>query len=360
MPTMPDAEVFVTLGIDTHKHTHLVVALDQLGRWLGQLEIPTTTAGFAELYAWASELGTIEMVGVEGTGAYGAGLTRWLRERGVVVVEVERPDRKHRRNAGKSDPIDAEAAARNVLSGQATVTPKSGAGNVEMIRVLRIARRSAVVARGQVGNQLQAMTVTAPVQLREQLEGRTTRKRVTIAAKFRPGDQPDTVLAATRYAMKKLAQRFRALDAEIKDLDRQLTRLVTATAPKLVERPGIGIHTTATLLVTAGDNPERLRSEGAFARLTGTAPIPASSGQTNRFRLSRGGDRQANAALHLIAVNRLANGDQRSKAYVKKRTGGTKANLDVLRRLKRYTAREVYPLLLEALNDAQDALPKAA
>jgi transposase len=360
MTTMPEAEVFVTLGVDTHKHVHVAVALDQLGRHLGQYEIATTTAGFAELYAWACELGTIAMVGIEGTGAYGAGLCRWLRERGIAVVEVERPDRKLRRNTGKSDPIDAEAAARKVLSGEASVTPKSGAGNVEMIRVLRIARRSAVISRGQVGNQLQALTVTAPPALREQLEGRTTRARVAIAAKYRPGNEPDTVLGATRYAMKKLALRFRALDAEIKDLDRQLTRLVTATAPKLVALRGVGIHTTATLLVTAGDNPERLRSEGAFARLTGTAPIPASSGQTNRFRLSRGGDRQANAALHLIAVNRLANGDQRSKAYVHKRTGGTKANLDVLRRLKRYTAREVYPLLLEALTAAEPDLVPAA
>jgi transposase len=159
--------------------------------------------------------------------------------------------------------------------------------------------------------------------------------------------------------MKKLALRFRTLDAEIKDLDRQLTRLVTATAPKIVALVGVGIHTTATLLVTAGDNPERLHSEGAFARLTGTAPIPASSGQTDRFRLSRGGDRQANAALHLIAVNRLLC-DPRSKAYVKKRTGGTKANLDILRRLKRYTARELYPLIVEAINDANVAVPRAA
>jgi transposase len=320
----------------------------------------STTAGYAELYAWACELGTIAMVGIKGTGAYGARLCRWLRERGIAVIEVERPDRKLRRNTGKSDPIDAEAAARKVLSGEATVTPKTGAGKVEMIRVLRIARRSAVISRGQVGNQLQALTVTAPPVLREQLEGRTTRARVAIAVKYRPGKEPDSVLAATRYAMKKLALRFRALDAEIKDLDRQLTRLVTATAPKLVALRGVGIHTTATLLVTAGDNPERLRSEGAFARLTGTTPIPASSGQTNRFRLSRGGDRQANAALHLIAVNRLANGDQRSKTYVKKRTGSTKANLDVLRRLKRYTAREVYPLLLEALTAAEPDLVPAA
>jgi transposase len=203
------------------------------------------------------------------------------------------------------------------------------------------------------------MTVTAPTGLREQLEGRTTRARVKIAARFRPGEEPDTVLAATRYAMKKLALRYQALDAEIADLDRQLTRLVTATAPQLIARPGIGIHTTATLLVTAGDDPDRLHSEAAFARLTGTAPIPASCGQTDRFRLSRGGDRQANAALHLIAVNRLLC-DPRSKAYVQKRTGGTKANLDTIRRLKRYTAREVYPLLLQALHAAEPDLTHAA
>ena len=359
MTTMPEAEVFVTLGIDTHKHTHLAVGLDQLGRRLDELEIPSTVAGFAQLYAWACELGTIERVGIEGTGAYGAGLARWLQQRGVTVVEVDRPDRRKRRNAGKSDAIDAEAAARKVLAGDATVTPKSGAGNVEMIRVLRIARRSAVVSRGQVGNQLHAMTVTAPTGLREQLEGRTTRARVKIAARFRPGEEPDTVLTATRYAMKKLALRYQALDAEIKDLDRQLTRLVTATAPALIARPGIGIHTTATLLVTAGDNPDRLHSEAAFARLTGTAPIPASSGQTDRYRLSRGGDRPANAALHLIAMNRLLC-DPRSKAYVQKRTGGTKADLDTIRRLKRYTAREVYPLLLQALHAAEPDLTHAA
>jgi transposase len=162
MSTMPEAEVFVTLGIDTHKHTHVAVALDQLGRRLDELEIPTTTAGFAELYAWACELGTIDTVGIEGTGAYGAGLCRWLRERGLVVVEVERPDRKLRRNAGKSDPIDAEAAARKVLSGEATVTPKSGAGNVEMIRVSAARTPFCGVSRSQVTNQLHALTVTAP------------------------------------------------------------------------------------------------------------------------------------------------------------------------------------------------------
>ncbi|HEX2028026.1 MAG TPA: IS110 family transposase [Nitriliruptorales bacterium] len=360
MTTMPDLEVFVTLGVDTHKDVHVAVALDQLGRWLGALEIPTTTAGYGQLLAWASELGTVDKVGIEGTGSHGAGLARWLSAEGLVVVEVDRPDRRTRRNKGKSDTIDAESAARRTLSGEAAVTPKSQDGNVEMIRILRLTRRSAVVAQGQVANQIHALITTAPDELREQLRGLTTRKRVAAALRFRPGRQPDTVLAATRYALKQLARRFRELDDEIKDLGRQLTRLVEAAAPRLVARRGIGIHTAATLLVAAGDNPGRLASEGSWAALTGTSPLEASSGPRQRHRLNRGGNRDANAALHMIAVNRLANGHEPTRAYVRKRTGGDKADLDTLRRIKRYIAREVYPLIRDVIRDHDDAVQTAA
>jgi transposase len=162
MHTMPEAEVFVTVGVDTHKDVHVAVALDQLGRFLDANEIPTTTAGYAELLGWASQLGTVDKVGIEGTGSHGAGLCRWLSSRGVVVVEVDRPDRRLRRNKGKSDTIDAESAARKVLSGQATAVPKSQDGNVERIRILRLTRRSAVVAQGQASNQMHALIATAP------------------------------------------------------------------------------------------------------------------------------------------------------------------------------------------------------
>jgi transposase len=360
MDTMPSAEVFVTIGVDTHKDIHVAVALDQLGRWLDASEIPTTPAGYAQLLEWASELGTVDQVGIEGTGSHGAGLCRWLSARGIIVVEVERPDRRTRRNKGKSDTIDAEAAARKVLSGEATVVPKSADGNVEMIRVLRLTRRSAVVAQVQAANQIHALITTAPEELREQLRDLTTRKRVDQAARFRPGPHPDSVVKANKLALKKLAQRFRELDAEIKQLEREIARLVEATAPKMVARHGIGTHTTATLLVTAGDNPERLRSEPSFAALTGTSPLQASSGPRTRHRLNRGGDRDANAALHIIAVNRLANGHGPTLAYVKKRTGGTKADLDTLRRLKRYIAREVYPLLRDSLSGQAGAVSRAA
>ncbi|MDP8931758.1 MAG: IS110 family transposase [Actinomycetota bacterium] len=360
MDTMPSAEVFVTIGVDTHKDIHVAVALDQLGRWLDAIEIETTPAGYAQLLAWASKLGTVDQVGIEGTGSHGAGLCRWLTARGIVVVEVERPDRRLRRNKGKSDTIDAEAAARKVLSGEATVVPKSADGNVEMIRMLRLARRSAVVAQGQAANQIHALITTAPEELREQLRDLTTRKRVATAVRFRPGRHPNTPVKVTKLALKTLACRFRQLDEQIKTLDRQITRLVKATAPKMIARHGIGIHTTATLLITAGDNPERLRSEPSFAALTGTSPLEASSGPRKRHRLNRGGDRDANAALHMIAVNRLANSHRPTIAYVKKRTGGTKADLDTLRRLKRYIAREVYPLLRDALSDQRHAVPEAA
>jgi transposase len=334
MHTMPEAEVFVTVGVDTHKDVHVAVALDQVGRFLDANEIPTTSAGYAELLGWASQLGTVDKVGIEGTGSHGAGLCRWLSFGGVVVVEVDRPDRRLRRNKGKSDTIDAESAARKVLSGEATAVPKSQDGNVEQIRILRFTRRSAVVAQGQASNQMHALIATAPDELREQLRDLTTRKRVATATRFRPGPAVRPILATTKFALKKLARRFLELDAEIKELNRQLDQLVETTAPGLVARRGIGTHTAATLLITAGDNPERLRSEASFAALTGTSPLEASPGPRVRH--------------------------QPTRTYVRKRTGGDEADLDTLRRIKRYIAREVFPLLRDALTRRPETVPQAA
>jgi transposase len=207
---------------------------------------------------------------------------------------------------------------------------------------------------------MHALIATAPDELRDQLRDLTTRKRVATATRFRPDRQSDPILATTKFALKKLARRFLELDAEIKELTRQLDQLVEATAPRLVARRGIGTHTAATLLITAGDNPERLRSEASFAALTGTSPLEASSGPRVRHRLNRGGDRDANAALHMIAVNRLANGHEPTRAYVRKRTGSDKADLDTLRRIKRYIAREVYPLLRNEITPRPQAEPRAA
>jgi transposase len=341
----PDApEVRVTLGVDTHADVHVGVALDHLGRRLGTHTIPTTPAGYAELAAWAASFGPLDRVGLEGTGSYGAGLGRWLRERGFTVLEVERPNRQTRRRRGKSDPIDAEAAARAVLAGTATGRPKAGDGPVEMVRTLQVARRSAVRARTQAANQLHALVVTAPERLREQLRPLSLRRRVATAVAFRSGTPLVTPTAATKAALRCLARRYQQLSAEMEALDAQLSHLVSHTAPALLAVKGVGTDTAAVLLAAAGDNPDRLRSEAAFAHLCGVAPIPASSGKTTRHRLNRGGNRDANRALHLLAVRRLA-WDPRTRAYAARRTAQGKTKPEILRCLKRYLARELYPLL---------------
>ena len=345
MHTVPDDEVLVTLGVDTHGDVHVAVALDQLGGLLGSVQVPATRLGFRQLLEWALGFGIIDRVGIEGTGSYGAGLSRWLRSQGLAVVEVDRADRADRRKRGKDDLIDAENAARAVLARRATGTPKSADGNVEMIRVLRVARRSAMRAKMVAINQLHALIVSAPDQLREQFAGLTPLQRARKAAGLRPGADCSTVTAATKLALRTIARRYLALKAEIDELDIQLGHLVKRTAPRLLEQPGIGVQSAAQLLVTAGDNPERLRSESSFAHLCGVAPLPASSGKTERHRLNRGGDRDANCALHMIAINRLSR-CPRTRAYVQKRSPDGKADLDLLRRLKRYIAREVYDLLL--------------
>jgi len=340
--TRPDTTV--TVGVDTHTDRHVAAALDQIGRLLGTHAVPSTDAGAAALLAWAGRFGAVERVGIEGTGAFGAGLSRWLRARGVAVVEVERPKREQRRRRGKSDPIDAEAAARAVLAGTATAQPKAGTGPVEMLRALQAARRSAVKARTQAANQLHALVVTAPDALRTRLRRLSLVRLVATAAAFRPGALI-TPAAATKLALKSIAVRYRRLDAEVAALDAHLGQLLAEAAPDLLAVKGVGTDTAATLLVTAGDNPERLRNEAAFACLCGVAPQPASSGRTVRHRLSRGGDRQANRALHLLAVRRMG-WDPATRAYAARRTAEGLSTPEILRCLKRYLARELDPLLV--------------
>jgi transposase len=349
-----DGEVQVTVGVDTHTDQHVGVALDQFGRRLGTRSVPTTPAGFAELVAWARTFGTLEQLGVEGTGSYGAGLTRWLRARGLAVIEVERPrrhDRQARRRRGKSDPLDAEAAARAVQAGTVVGQPKAGDGHVEMIRTLRLARRSAMKARTQAANQLHALVVTAPDELRARLRALPMAELITLVAAFRPvrtGSALSTPLAAAKLALKGLAGRYRQLSAEIEALDVHLEQLVASAAPALLAVKGVGTDIAGALLVAAGDNPERLHSEAAFASLCGVAPIPASSGKTHRHRLSRGGDRDANRALYLLALGRMG-WDPATRTYVTRRTAAGLSKPEIIRCLKRYLAREIYRILVTPL-----------
>lgn len=263
-------------------------------------------------------------------------------------MEVERPKRRHRRRNGKSDTRDAEAAARAVLAGETAGEPKSGDGRVEMIRVLRSARRSAVKARSQVANQLQGFLVTAPEELRQRLRELTTKELVAVAARLRPGkEELDDVETATKFALRSVARRYQVLSKEIAELDTQLDRLVSETAPELISLPAIGTDHAATLLLTVGDNPERLGSEASFASLCGVSPVEASSGKVVRHRLNRGGNRDANRALHLICVVRMRV-DDRTRRYVARRSTEGKSKQEIMRCLKRYVAREVYRVLVSA------------
>lgn len=335
----------VTGGVDTHGQTHHAAVVDALGRQLADRQFPTTPRGYRALLSWLVGFGQLVRVGVEGTGAYGAALSRFLRSEGVEVVEVDRPDRKTRRAQGKSDPVDAYAAALAALSGRAAGIPKSRDGQVEAIRALRVTRRSAVKARTQAINQLRALSLTGPAELREQLRDLSTSRLIDTCARVRPTADLADPVQATKAALRRLARRYQQLTQEIRELDAELTPLVTATAPELLALPGVGIEVAGQLLVTAGDNPDRLHSEAAFAHLCGVAPIPASSGRTHRHRLNRGGDRAANTALHTIALSRLR-WDPRTRAYLARRRQEGLTKPEAMRCLKRYIAREVYRHLI--------------
>lgn len=337
----------VTIGVDTHKELHVAVALDALGRWVAELTRPATAVGYQQLHRWACDLGQVEAFGVEGTGSYGAGLARYLRRCGERVVEVNRPDRSTRHRKGKSDPIDAEAAARAVLAGTATGTPKNGDDQVEVIRMLKMTRDSAVKAQTQAANQLKAVLVTAPDELRESLTDLGLVRLLERCAALRPGELT-TPLSAAKHSLRLLARRALTLRAEAKELREHLDRLTAVAAPTLVELTGIGPDTAAALLLAAGDNPDRLRSEAAFAALCGTNPVPASSGKTTRYRLNRSGDRRANAALHRAIITRM-HWHEPTKVYVARRTAEGKTKPEIMRCLKRYLARQVYRSLLPTI-----------
>ncbi|MGH3219434.1 MAG: IS110 family transposase [Streptosporangiaceae bacterium] len=336
--------MIVTVGVDTHTDVRVAAVLDQAGRLLGTGSFPATTRGYARLATWAESFGTVDKVGMEGTGSFGAGLLRFLADYGLAVIEVDRPDRAGRRRNGKSDPLDAESAARAVQSGRAAGTPKSRDAQVEMIRVLRVARRGAMKARIQAGAQIDALILAAPEQVRAPLRKIAGRHRIRACAALRPGPIADPA-SAVKTALRALARRWQVLQAEIDDLDAQLTPLVTAAAPELLALPGVGVETAGQLLVTAGDNPGRLRSEASFARLCGAAPVPVSSGRTDRHRLHRGGDRQANSALWRIALVRM-HCHQPTRDYIARRTAEGRTKTEIMRCLKRFIAREVFPHLL--------------
>ena len=337
MTTMPPK---ITGGVDTHLDVHVAAALDHQGALLATASFETTPRGYRRLLRWLRSFGDVVLVGVEGTGSYGAGLTRYLHTHGLRVVEVDRPNRQRRRRRGKSDTQDAITAARAAQSGDANGDAKTRNGSVEAIRVLRVARSSARKERARALNQMRSLVSTAPDEIRSELRGLTVAQLLNRCSTYRPGKGTD-VTSATKLALRILARRAITLREEIDRLDEVIGPLVEATAPALLELDGVGVETAAMLLVAAGDNPQRLRSERTFAHLCGVAPIDASSGKHERHRLSRSGDRQANSALWRIVITRMSH-HQATRDYIERRTGEGLTKQEAIRCLKRYVAREVY------------------
>jgi transposase len=335
-------------GVDTHADFHVAAAIDANGGLLDVESFPADSAGYEALLGWLVGFGAVTLVGVEGTGSWGVGLARFLHDQDVAVVEVDRPNRQTRRKVGKSDPTDAVAAARGALSGAALVIPKTRNGPVEQMRVLLVARRSARRQRIQTLNQLRHLVFCAPEEIRVRFKDRYKRGLVTEAAAMRPRPGSDPVTYTTNLMIRNLARRIQGLNAEMVSIDDLLTELVAATAPSLLALYGAGTDTAASLLVTAGDNPDRLGSERSWAHLCGVAPLPAGSGKTSgRYRLNRGGDRNANAALYRIVLTRMSS-HQETRAYVARRRAEGLSTPEVMRCLKRYVARQVFKQLPRA------------
>jgi transposase len=348
-------------GVDTHKLTHHVAVVDAAtGKLLGDAEFPATTKGYRQLSAWLGRAGTVLKVGVEGTGSYGAGLQRHLEAAGVTVIEVNRPNRQARRQQGKSDPIDAINAARAVLAETATTVPKKRDGVVETVRLIRTTRRGAVKARRATLAQMHGVLWSAPEQLREQLAGYNRAALVARCARLRIPDStaPEDPTVAAKKMLRRLARRVQMLDEEIAEANQELQVLLRRHAPTLLNVFGVGTEAAGQILTTAGENADRLRSEASLARLCGVAPIPASSGATDKHRLHRGGDRDANSAIHLIVINRLR-WHEPTKRYLERRTQDGKTNKDIIRCLKRAVVRELYRALRADLNSSPPLLANA-
>lgn len=345
---MTETKHLVTGGVDTHKDNHVAAIINHLGTELGTKSFPTTTTGYTDLLTWMQSFGDVNMIGVEGTSSWGAGLNRHLTNAAITIVEINRPNRQSRRRVGKTDPLDATSAARTALAGLDAGTPKTTNGPVESIRMLRIARQSAMKSRTKTMNQIRAIIDTAPQPVRDRYRHLTPVKLTKTISRTRPtNDLADPTVAAT-WALKSLGQRWGFLTKQIKELNTQLDSAVTTTAPNLAAIGCVGIDTAASLLIAAGDNPHRLGSEASFAALCGVNPLPASSGRTQRHRLNRAGNRDANNALWRIVMTRMAH-DPRTKTYVNRRTQQGLSKREIMRCLKRYVAREIYPTLITDL-----------
>jgi transposase len=338
-------------GVDTHKDLHVAAIVDDHDSVLETRSFASTRQGYRQMLAWMRGFGELDRIGIESTGSYGAGLLRFLQAAGIEVLEITAPDRQDRRRRGKNDDLDAQNAAHAAFAGIRAVTPRSRDGMVESLRVLKACRKTAVSARRVALQMIHGTIICAPEGLRDQLRSMTRMQLVRTLAAWRPDlTAYREVEVAYRISLKSLARRYIELHDEIADLDVMIGAIVEDLAPELVARNSIGHNSAAQLLLTAGDNPERLKSEASFAALCGASPVPASSGKTVRHRLNRGGDRAANSALHIIAIGRLRT-DEKTKTYVARRIAEGHSKLEAIRSLKRYIAREVFGIIMRRQQD---------
>lgn len=330
-------------GIDTHTDTHTVAIVTETGKHLATDTFPTTSNGYRHVTEFLTAH-RVTVVGVEGTNSYGAALTRHLIDHGHVVFEVLRPTRALRRRDGKSDPVDALAAARQVLTGQVLSTPKDTTGPVESLRMLQITRHQLVATAAKLVTLIKSLLVTAPVTVRQRYATMATPTLIMTLSRCRPPADVTDPINGTLISLKSLATTYNMLRAQCDELDNKITDLVEVINPGVTQVFGCRALTAAELIVSVGENPQRIRSQAALAHLWGVAPIPASSGRTNRHRLNRGGDRQANAALHRIVLVRMCH-DERTRDYVQRRTKEGLSKREIMRCLKRAIVREIYQVL---------------
>lgn len=340
----------VAIGVDTHKDEHVAVACDHLGRQLGSAALPATSAGYLALWRWAQALGEPAFA-VEGAGSYGSGLARFLSAAGARVYECERP-RRRERGRGKNDLLDAALAARRLVTGDGLSQPRGG-GVREDLRLLLLERRGLVRAETAVINQLHAVVLAAPAALRERLSGLGARRLVEACGRVRAREEQERVLAGV---LRRLSRRARSLARELAALDRELEQLLEAHVPELLGECGVGSVCAAQLVVSSGD-PRRMRSEASFAALAGTSPVDASSGRQRRHRLNRGGDRQLNRALHVIALARVRHHSE-TAGYYRRLLDSGKSAREARRCVKRALARYFYRRLCE-LPQLQEAVGAA-
>lgn len=343
MTTDIDLSASPVAGVDTHTDTHTVAAVTPTGRHLATETFPTTRPGYTHLAEFLSKHG-VGAVGVEGTNSFGAGLTRHLIDRGYTVVEVLRPARSIRRRDGKSDPVDALAAARQVLTGEGLSTPKDSTGPVESLRALQITRKQLVSTTAKLVTTMKSLLVTAPDDIRTRYATMTNHALVNALVYCRPSSDVTDPRNGVLTSLKILATTYRALRVQCDELETRIAALVSVINPHVINIVGCGALVSADLLISIGDNPERIHSEAALAHLCGVAPLPASSGRTNRHRLNRGGDRRANSALYRIAMVRMKC-DQRTREYVARRTEEGLSKREIIRCLKRAIVREIYRVI---------------